>query len=304
MSHLFSTLIHGIATLFLISALALPSWGADVAEANPKPLRAGIIGLDTSHVIAFTKSLNDPKVGPELAGCKVVAAYPKGSPDIESSVKRVPGYTKEMQEMRVEIVDSIDELLKRVDVVFLETNDGRPHLEQVLPVFAAKKPVFIDKPIAASLEVTRWLFSEHAKEAGVPMFSSSLRCAMARIRKRSATVRLVRLPIAKRQAPRRWKKRTPIYSGTAFTESNRSSPSWEQVANRSNVAKLAGRQIEVVGQWSDGRNLGTFSAEGKGYVGIAGWGKRGSRSRRIERLCTVGRRSRKVFSHRHRSHQP
>ena len=36
-------------------------------------------------------------------------------------------------------------------MVLLESVDGRPHLEQVRPVFAAGKPVFIDKPLAGSL---------------------------------------------------------------------------------------------------------------------------------------------------------
>ena len=41
---------------------------------STKPLRAGIIGLDTSHVTAFTKLLNAPDAKPELAGVRVVAA--------------------------------------------------------------------------------------------------------------------------------------------------------------------------------------------------------------------------------------
>jgi predicted dehydrogenase len=139
---------------------------------KPKELRAGIIGLDTSHVTAFTKLLNDPAVAPDLAGCKIVAAYPKGSPDIESSTSRVPEYTAEVQKHGVEIVDSIDALLEKVDVVFLETNDGRPHLEQALPCFKAGKPVFIDKPIAGSLADAVAIF-EAAKEHKVPVFSSS-----------------------------------------------------------------------------------------------------------------------------------
>src|SRR5262245_32655988 len=81
--------------------------------ADPQ-IKVGIIGLDTSHVIAFTKELNSPNAAPELAGCRVVAAYPKGSPDIESSTKRVPGYIEEIKKLDVEIVGSIDELLKRV----------------------------------------------------------------------------------------------------------------------------------------------------------------------------------------------
>lgn len=137
-----------------------------------KTLRVGIIGLDTSHAIAFTKILNDPKVQADVAGCRVVAAYPKGSPDIESSVSRVPGYTKQVQEMGVEIVDSIDALLEKVDCVLLETNDGRPHLEQVIPVLKAGKPVFIDKPIAGSLTDAVAIF-ELGRHYQVPLFSSS-----------------------------------------------------------------------------------------------------------------------------------
>jgi hypothetical protein len=145
---------------------------ADAAAAESKVLRIGIIGLDTSHAVAFTKLLNGDNPPEAVAGCRIVAAYPKGSPDIESSVSRVPGYTEEVQKLGVEIVDSIDALLERVDAVCLETNDGRPHLEQVLPVLKAKKPVFVDKPIAGSLTDAVAIF-EAARHYSVPLFSSS-----------------------------------------------------------------------------------------------------------------------------------
>lgn len=136
------------------------------------PVRVGIIGLDTSHAINFAAAFNTAQPGGTDYGCKVVAAYPKGSPDIESSVSRVPEYTVKVKGMGVEIVDSIDMLLTKVDAVLLETNDGRPHLEQLRPCLKAKKPVFIDKPIAASLADAIAIFDE-AKAAGVPVFSSS-----------------------------------------------------------------------------------------------------------------------------------
>ncbi len=141
--------------------------------APPEPgRRVGIIGLDTSHATAFTKILNDPGAGDRYAGYRVTAAFPEGSRDIESSVSRIPRYTAEMREMGVEIVGSIDELLSRVDVVLLETNDGRQHLEQALPVFEARKPVFIDKPLGGSLaEVVAIL--DAARRLGAPVFSSS-----------------------------------------------------------------------------------------------------------------------------------
>jgi predicted dehydrogenase len=139
---------------------------------DAQSVKVGIIGLDTSHSTAFTRALNDPSAGPEFGGFKVVAAYPKGSNDIKSSVDRIPAYTEQVMKLGVEIVNSIDKLLDKVDFVMLETNDGRLHLEQALPVMKAGKRLFIDKPIAASLADTVAIFKA-AIHYNVPVFSSS-----------------------------------------------------------------------------------------------------------------------------------
>lgn len=152
--------------------IALLSACLVAGSAAAQNIRAGIIGLDTSHVLAFTKTLNSTPQKPEVMGVRMVAAYPQGSKDIESSLKRVPEYTAKVKELGVEIVDSIDALLDKVDVVFLETNDGRPHLEQLRPCLAAHKPVFIDKPVAGTLVDAIKIYQE-SKAAGVPVFSSS-----------------------------------------------------------------------------------------------------------------------------------
>jgi predicted dehydrogenase len=158
---LISGSLHGLG---LVAAAA--------SEADGKTLRAGIIGLDTSHVIAFTKTLNDPKASGELAGVRVVAAFPGGSADFPPSRDRVEKFTQQVKDMGVEIVDSIPALLNKVDVVLLESVDGRPHLEQVRPVFAAGKPVFIDKPLAGSL-ADAIAIDELGKRHNAIWFSSS-----------------------------------------------------------------------------------------------------------------------------------
>lgn len=137
-----------------------------------KPLRAGIIGCDTSHAIAFTKVLNRPDAKGPIAQVRVVAAYPGGSQDIPSSWDRVGKYTQQLRGMGIEIVDSVAALLPRVDVVLLESVDGRVHLPQARPVIAAGKPLFIDKPMAGSLADVLTIF-RLAREKGVPCFSSS-----------------------------------------------------------------------------------------------------------------------------------
>ena len=139
---------------------------------NQEQKRVGIIGLDTSHSIAFAKALNNSSVGTKYAGYKVIAAYPYGSKDIKSSADRIPGYIEDVKKLGVEIVDSIKDLLKKVDVVLLETNDGRLHLEQAIEVFKSGKRVFIDKPIAASLADAMAIFKA-AEKYKVPVFSAS-----------------------------------------------------------------------------------------------------------------------------------
>jgi predicted dehydrogenase len=143
------------------------------AEESATTLRVGIIGLDTSHVVAFTKVLNSAKAEGDLAGVRVVAAYPGGSPDVAASRDRVAGFTAELRDkFKVAIVDSIDDLLTRVDVVLLESVDGRPHRDQVRPVLRAHKPVFIDKPLAGSLADAIEIV-QLAEETHTPCFSSS-----------------------------------------------------------------------------------------------------------------------------------
>lgn len=135
-------------------------------------VKIGIIGLDTSHSIAFTKFINGDDKKEEYNDFIIVAAYPYGSKTIKSSYDRIPVNSDQMKEMGVEIVATIAELLEKVDCVLLETNDGNLHLEQANEVFKAGKTVFIDKPLGATLAQAIAIY-QLAREYNVPLFSSS-----------------------------------------------------------------------------------------------------------------------------------
>ncbi len=135
-------------------------------------VRIGIIGLDTSHSTAFTKLLNSDDKKTEYNDFRIVAAYPYGSKTIESSYERIPDYIKEVEKYGVEVVNSIADLLTKVDCVMLETNDGNLHLEQAHEVFKAGKIVFIDKPIGANLAQAIAIF-ELSRKYNVPVFTAS-----------------------------------------------------------------------------------------------------------------------------------
>ena len=152
------------AALILIAGIIQPTPAAEDV------FRIGMIGLDTSHVIAFTRAINN--MAGEY-GCKVVAGYPGGSPDVEASATRVERFTNQLRdEHGLDIVESIEELCGKVDGVMLESVDGRPHLRQAKPVIAAGLPLFIDKPMAGNLADVIEIF-RLAKEADVPCWSSS-----------------------------------------------------------------------------------------------------------------------------------
>ena len=138
---------------------------------NAADVKVVIIGLDTSHATAFTKIMNVDK-DPGVAGFRVTAAYQWGSKDIFSCTNRYPKYIPEVKRMGVEIVDSIETLLSKVDVVCLETCDGREHLAQAEKVFASGKRVFIDKPLAHNLADALKIY-ELGKKYNAQYFSSS-----------------------------------------------------------------------------------------------------------------------------------
>ncbi|MEZ4827010.1 MAG: Gfo/Idh/MocA family oxidoreductase [Bacteroidia bacterium] len=153
-------------------ALGLSPYLAQSRNILVKPKSIGVIGLDTSHSVAFSKIINEAPEGSPLAEYRITHAFPKGSEDITSSVSRIPGYIQDVQALGVEISDSIESLLSQVDFVMLETNDGRPHLAQAMKVFEAGKTVFIDKPVAASLSDAVKIY-QAAAQHHVPVFSAS-----------------------------------------------------------------------------------------------------------------------------------
>ncbi len=145
---------------------------ARLRAAEPAPIRVGIIGLDNYQAVAFTQHFHDPKATGDLAGLRVVAAFPAGSPDIAESARELPKWTRGIQDYKVAVVDSIDKVLAQCDAVMVMSIDGRAHLGQLKAVLKAGKPVYVGRPLAASLADAVEIF-QLAKEHKTPIFSCS-----------------------------------------------------------------------------------------------------------------------------------
>ncbi len=138
-------------------------------------IRIGMVGLDTSHVSAFARTLHaSPRaLAADVPEARIVAAFPGGSSDFELSRSRVEYLTRQVRdEFGVQICETIEAVADACDLVMIESVDGRVHLEQFKKVIPFKKPVFIDKPFATSLSEAQQII-ELANRAGVAVMSCS-----------------------------------------------------------------------------------------------------------------------------------
>ena len=231
-------------------------------------IKVGIIGLSV-HSAAYTEIMNSGASSPEFTGCRVVAIFhPKGNPYVEFSEKQLQSFTDTIKNQGVEFVGSIKELVKKIDAVMVLTNDGRPHLKEIMPVLRAGKPVYVDKPLAASLSDVLAIFKVSGKYK-VPLFS----CSPLRYVKEAQELREGKLvgkvmgastygpaPIQKSHADLFWdgihavESLYTVMGGTGCKTVTRTFTDDADV---------------VVGNWDDGR-VGVFRGVRKGRSGFGG----------------------------------
>jgi hypothetical protein len=247
-------------------ALTLAASLCLLMTARAADLRLGLVGLDTSHVTAFTEILHNEKAKDHVPGARVVAAFKGGSTDIPSSIGKVEEYTAALREKYgVKIYDTIEQVCANVDAVLITAVDGRPHLEQARIVIAAKKPLYLDKPVGGTLRDAIEIY-RLAEAAGVPIFSSS----SLRFAKNTQAVRngsIGKVLSAETSSPSPLEPNHPdlFWYGVHGCESlfTVMGMGCETVERR----KTADGKIEVIGKWKGGRT-GIFR-EGPGYSGKA-----------------------------------
>lgn len=142
-------------------------------------MNLGIIGLDSSHAVQFSRILNGKNELFHISGHPVTAAYPGPvSSDFDMSRERMENFTRSVaEEWGVKLYASIAEVMNHSDAVFLEQVDARRRLSQFREIVRFGKPIYVDKPFALSTEDCKAML-KLAKEYSVPVLStSSLRFA-------------------------------------------------------------------------------------------------------------------------------
>ena len=121
-------------------------------------LKVGIVGLDTSHTIEFTKRFQDPECPAEekVDGIQVITCMRFPSPF--QTEEGQDARQKTMESWGVKVTTSFEETIAGCDAVMIEINDPSMHLEYFKKCAGLGIPVYLDKPLADSLEVGRGIY--------------------------------------------------------------------------------------------------------------------------------------------------
>ena len=134
---------------------------------NSREIKVGIVGLD-GHGPVFVNEVNGPN--PKIKGLRVVASIPV--PSVMISGEKLKKNMEDVKALGVEIVNDPEDLVAKVDGILILHDDGTKHCELV-KLFAGKgKPIFVDKPLEASISKSRELV-EVCKRTKCPVFTAS-----------------------------------------------------------------------------------------------------------------------------------
>lgn len=137
-------------------------------------MRLGIVDLDSSHSVEFSRRFNHVGVDREqwVDGAQVVAAWSTGS---VMAPERIPGFQSELESIGVEIVDSRESLMEKIDGVLILSLCGDQHLERAAPFLEAGIPTFVDKPFACSVSEAQAMIDLAQQHQTILFNSSALR---------------------------------------------------------------------------------------------------------------------------------
>ncbi len=130
--------------------------------------KIAMIGLDTSHTVAFTKLIQGPEKITDGMSVTKAFRFPSAFQTEEGQDQR----QSDLENLGVTMASSITEAITDVDAIFLEINDPALHLKYFEAVVEAGLPIFIDKPLAANNDEGIKI-QELSTQKNIPVWSAS-----------------------------------------------------------------------------------------------------------------------------------
>ncbi len=135
-------------------------------------IKVAFIGLDSSHSVELSRLVCSPDQPAEqkIEGLTVTACL-----RFETPFQNKEGLDKRQAQLEawgIKVTEDFDEAIADCDAIQVEINDPAYHLEYFQRVAALGKPIFLDKPLAGTLEDGREIL-RLARKHQTRVFSSS-----------------------------------------------------------------------------------------------------------------------------------
>lgn len=145
----------------------------------PEPIRVALIGLDTSHTVAYAELMNAPAAPADqrVDGLRAVACLRFDTPF--QSTEGLNERQRQLEAWGIPVTTDFDAAVADCDAIMLEINDPALHLEYFRRVAGLGKPIFVDKPLCATIQEAREMLDIAWSSGAVAMACSPLRSSPA-----------------------------------------------------------------------------------------------------------------------------
>ena len=115
-------------------------------------IKVAVVGLDTSHSVELPRRLHSPDLpaAEKIDGMKVMAVN-----RFETPFQNKEGLDKRQEQLEawgIKVTESLEETIADCDAIMMEINDPSLHLKYFEQLCALGKPIFLDKPLAGTVE--------------------------------------------------------------------------------------------------------------------------------------------------------
>ncbi len=137
-----------------------------------KKIKVAIVGLDSSHSIQFANRAQAPECEPDqkVEGIEIISCMRFETPFQDK--KGLDERTAQLEGWGVKVYEDFDKTVEGAEALLLEVNDSSLHVEYFEKAAKLGLPVFLDKPLADTME-NGLEIARIAKEYNVRMFSAS-----------------------------------------------------------------------------------------------------------------------------------
>lgn len=139
---------------------------------DDQPIRFGLIGVDSSHALQFTRLFGDGRSGRVPGGVVTAAWQAPTSADFPPSRDRNDENARALADLGVPLLDSPEAVVAASDALLLVSSDARTRGEQFARVAPAGKPVYVDTRFAADAQEARRML-HLAADSGCLVLSGS-----------------------------------------------------------------------------------------------------------------------------------